>query len=91
MGDKAFVNGKGYVDAPDFDTDATLKAQVNQTFDEEPYKSRVTKMKKEIEDSKANNTKALAPFHMKKGGKVSSASSRADGCAVKGKTKGRYL
>jgi hypothetical protein len=27
----------------------------------------------------------------KKGGKVSSASSRADGCAVKGKTKGRML
>ena len=28
---------------------------------------------------------------MKKGGKVSSASSRADGCAVKGKTKGRFV
>ena len=28
---------------------------------------------------------------MKKGGKVSSASSRADGCAQRGKTKGRYL
>ena len=28
---------------------------------------------------------------MKKGGKVSSASSRADGCAVKGKTKGRMV
>ena len=28
---------------------------------------------------------------MKKGGKVSSASKRADGCCVKGKTKGRYL
>ena len=27
----------------------------------------------------------------KKGGKVSSASSRADGCAVKGKTKGRMI
>jgi|LakMenEpi03Aug12_release.lakeMendotaPanAssembly.Ray.scaffolds.fasta_scaffold996245_2 hypothetical protein len=27
----------------------------------------------------------------KKGGKVSSASSRADGCAVKGKTKGRFV
>jgi len=26
-----------------------------------------------------------------KGGKVSSASSRADGCAVKGKTKGRIV
>jgi len=28
---------------------------------------------------------------MKKGGKVSSASKRADGCCVKGKTKGRYI
>jgi hypothetical protein len=30
-------------------------------------------------------------FGMKKGGKVSSASKRADGCAQRGKTKGRYL
>lgn len=28
---------------------------------------------------------------MKKGGKVSSASSRADGCAIRGKTKGRMV
>ena len=28
---------------------------------------------------------------MKKGGKVSSASARADGCAVKGKTKGKMV
>ena len=28
---------------------------------------------------------------MKKGGKVSSASKRADGCAVKGKTRGRMV
>jgi hypothetical protein len=28
---------------------------------------------------------------MKKGGKVSSASKRADGIATKGKTRGRYL
>jgi hypothetical protein len=28
---------------------------------------------------------------MKKGGKVSSASSRADGCAVKGKTRGKIV
>jgi hypothetical protein len=28
---------------------------------------------------------------MKKGGKVSSASKRADGCATKGKTKGRFV
>jgi hypothetical protein len=30
-------------------------------------------------------------FNYKSGGKVSSASSRADGCAIKGKTKGRMV
>ena len=29
--------------------------------------------------------------NMRKGGKVSSASKRADGCAIKGKTKGRMI
>ncbi len=28
---------------------------------------------------------------MKKGGKVSSASKRADGCAIKGKTRGKMV
>ena len=32
-----------------------------------------------------------APMPMKKGGKVSSASKRADGCCVKGKTRGRMV
>jgi hypothetical protein len=31
------------------------------------------------------------PFEMKKGGMVYSASKRADGCAIKGKTKGRIV
>ena len=31
------------------------------------------------------------PIDMAKGGKVSSASKRADGCAIKGKTKGRMV
>jgi hypothetical protein len=35
--------------------------------------------------------KALGGKGMKSGGKVSSASKRADGCAVKGKTKGRMI
>lgn len=33
----------------------------------------------------------LNPRAMKKGGKVSSASSRADGCCVKGKTRGKMM
>lgn len=35
--------------------------------------------------------KYLKPRPYKKGGKVSSASSRADGCAQRGKTRGKYL
>jgi hypothetical protein len=31
------------------------------------------------------------PKYMKKGGTVSSASSRADGCAERGKTRGRFV
>ena len=34
---------------------------------------------------------AAQPTQMKKGGKVSSASKRADGCATKGKTRGRMV
>jgi len=33
----------------------------------------------------------MSTAQMKKGGKVSSASKRADGCATKGKTKGRFV
>jgi hypothetical protein len=32
-----------------------------------------------------------SPYEMKAGGKVSSASKRADGCAIKGKTRGRMV
>jgi hypothetical protein len=31
------------------------------------------------------------PYDFKKGGKVSSASKRADGCCIKGKTKGKMI
>jgi len=44
--------------------------------------------KGETEDERKER---LARQGMKKGGKVSSASKRADGCAVKGKTKGRMV
>jgi hypothetical protein len=42
--------------------------------------------------AKVNQVKGLLQGKaMKKGGSVSSASKRADGCAVKGKTKGRMV
>lgn len=52
---------------------------------------------KEYEDQKAKenaaNIKRQTEMmkHMKKGGKVSPASKRADGCAMRGKTKGRIV
>ena len=42
-------------------------------------------------DPRPNPNPGKPGMGMKKGGKVSSASSRADGCAVKGKTKGRFV
>jgi hypothetical protein len=35
--------------------------------------------------------KRKKPSYMNKGGKVSSASSRADGCAQRGKTRGKFV
>ena len=43
----------------------------------------------ELADQYKREARGQAAY--KKGGKVSSASSRADGCAVKGKTKGRFV
>ena len=45
----------------------------------------------EAADSEKARERTRGVKPMKKGGKVSSASSRADGCAVKGKTKGRFV
>jgi len=42
-------------------------------------------------DEEEKRKKQAAGAPMKKGGKVSSASSRADGCAVKGKTRGKMV
>ena len=44
---------------------------------------------KKAEEKKPADKKSAKPFA--KGGSVSSASKRADGCAVKGKTKGRFV
>jgi hypothetical protein len=48
--------------------------------------------KKKMEEMQAQiNSMNRTPKPMKKGGKVSSASKRADGIATKGKTKGRMV
>ena len=57
-------------------------------------KSRDAKIKAleaEVAAGKKTKEQAQAEIGMKKGGKVSSASKRADGCAIKGKTRGRMV
>ena len=49
------------------------------------------KKRKEAEAAAAVPAGTVPVSGMKKGGKVSSASKRADGCCIKGKTKGRMV
>jgi hypothetical protein len=52
---------------------------------------REERKRREAEMAAGVQPQGAAPMPMKKGGKVSSASKRADGCAVRGKTKGRMV
>jgi hypothetical protein len=52
---------------------------------------REEKKRRDAELAAGVQPQGAAPMPMKKGGKVSSASKRADGCAVKGKTRGRMV
>ena len=49
------------------------------------------KADRDMEERRAALEKEATPVKKAKGGMVSSASKRADGCATKGKTKGRFV
>jgi hypothetical protein len=68
-----------------------LLGMVSGETDEENRK-KMEAMQAQI-DAANKRAPAVAPTGMKKGGKVkvSSASKRADGCAIRGKTKGRMV
>lgn len=55
--------------------------------------SKIAALEADVAAGKKSKQQAEAESKggMKKGGKVSSASKRADGCAIKGKTKGRMV
>jgi hypothetical protein len=68
----------------------TLKDKVMGTEEQnQAAKERMRKMDERDPDS--TQSKVNKVLGMKSGGKVSSASKRADGCAIKGKTKGRMV
>ena len=80
------VKALGFGAAFPKETDRILGAISGET--DEENKKKMDAMQAQID---AANKRTPAPTGMKKGGKVSSASKRADGCAIRGKTKGRMV
>jgi glucose-6-phosphate dehydrogenase assembly protein OpcA len=57
----------------------------------ETQEERIKALEAEVASGRKTRQQAKLELGMKKGGKVSSASKRADGCAQRGKTKGKMV
>ena len=68
----------------------SLSEKIKRETKEDSDKAEEVRRKKEPSDGGGSELTAR-PKVMKAGGKVSSASSRADGIAVKGKTRGKMI
>jgi hypothetical protein len=78
----------GNIGSVDFNTEVAASApDMGRTNIPVPVEERSFNLPKD-ESSRFSSSN---PMGMKRGGKVSSASIRADGCAVRGKTKGRIV
>ena len=65
-----------------------VKKNIQKRIDaEKKEEEKIEEMKRKQEPSGAGGETKATPIQHKAGGKVSSASKRADGCAVKGKTR----
>ena len=69
-----------------------LFAPLQEAFDKHEKKKAAEKAKdREERETSRKESMTMDEMKMRAGGKVSSASKRADGCAIKGKTKGRMV
>jgi hypothetical protein len=72
----------------------TVRDQIKDFVKDKPGKDKESEKKKDsenVEKKAKGNSGGADSDGMKKGGSVSSASKRADGCAMRGKTKGRMV
>ena len=73
-------------------SDAVNRFVDNVTGDADKAKDeKIKALEAEVLAGRKTKEQAEKEASMRKGGKVSSASKRADGCAVRGKTKGRIV
>lgn len=76
----------------DTETAKTQKGYANYEKEQQEAQRQMKAKDEEFKQKiKSGVEKVKGVFGFKSGGKVGSASKRADGCAVKGKTKGKYL
>ena len=86
VGTGAAVGGASYADLKN------VEYQMQKERDAKEGSDKAEEIRRKKEPSGGGGSESSArPKVMKAGGKVSSASSRADGCATKGKTKGRFV
>lgn len=88
--------GTNYLMDRKTDKDAQDKREADAEMKREsrgiPKPANFDAMQESIQDAKdAKDRKKISDMGYASGGKVSSASSRADGCATKGKTKGTMI
>jgi len=83
---------------PKAKAEAPKREKANPTYTAPPKMAAADRVKKEREKSASKKSSSRSESYgisdmvgAKKGGLMSSASKRADGCAVKGKTKGRMV
>jgi hypothetical protein len=74
--------------APDMTPSPEAQRRMRQQLDDQ---SMDEEMDRASEVSRRSSMGTLKPKQYAKGGSVSSASKRADGCAERGKTKGRFI
>jgi hypothetical protein len=86
VGTGAALGGAGYADLKNVEYQMQKERDAKEGTD----KTEEIRRKKEPSGGGGGETTAR-PKVMKAGGMISSASKRADGCAVKGKTKGKVL
>ena len=85
VGPGAAVLGAGYADLQHTKSVSKKEREAKEETD------KAEELKRKKETSGGDSETKATPRTYKSGGKVSSASSRADGCCVKGKTKGRMV
>lgn len=92
------LKGIGFGSAVPGLRDQIFNAVENVTASDEDQKARIRSVLEEQDAQKEKQRMAMRQGRakpgvptMKKGGKVSSASKRGDGCAIKGKTRGRMV